>query len=116
MNIEIIETELSTIPKRYSSIIIEEINRVLSLPCHNKGMDIRVIGLKLKYSNINGVLYDHEKADTISIKVLFDRLDKPKGIYALRSSGHLGIHIYLPKKIKKKRDNLISDILNKFES
>jgi len=119
VRIQILKDEEANIPDRYLGIVRDELLRVLSMSNHNRGMDIRVVGISVKYTNTpNGIHMScsMDRAEYLNIKVRFDRLDRSKESYTLRSSGHLGLQIFIPKKIKKRRDNLISDILDNLES
>lgn len=116
VNIEIPTSEHRTIPEKYFGVILDEIYRVLSLPNNNKGYNIKVDSISLRYQNPNlgTIPCSIEDAQIICVNVKFERLrdDKSKGgTYQLRS-GHVGLQVFLPKKIKARRDSIISNILD----
>lgn len=107
--IEIITSAHKEIPERYFGLVLDEIYRVLSIPANNKGLDIKVDEISIRYQNpkLGTLPCSLEDAQIICINVKFSRADKVQH----RSSGHVGLQVFLPKKIKARRHNIINDIL-----
>ena len=114
MKIEILESEDSKIPPKYRGMIIDELNRILPSIRGNKDFDlikIHNLSIRCHKSSSWNDLCDINNAKVISVMVKYDRHDFNFGRYSHRGSGHAGIQIFIPKKIKKHRDNLLSEIL-----
>ncbi len=115
IKIEILNTGNTSIPERYKSLIVEDIMRVISSPKHNKGLDVEIIDIILNYIGRDKRPCSIENAVTICVKVKFQRMDHTRE-YPNRSNGHLGIEIFLPNKIKKRRSDIIDSIINNLDN
>ena len=114
MKIEIIDSEDSKIPSKYRGMIIDELNRILPKIRGNESFDlIKIHNLNIRYhkSSAWNDFCDINNAKVITLMVKYDRHDSCKGGYSHRSSGHAGIQIFIPKSVKKHRNNLLSEIL-----
>lgn len=109
INIEFLKPD--NIPDKHRNIIVDEISRVVSMPMHNKGMDVRITWISTLYTNSSNIWCSSDSADIICMKIKFDRIDRKRDLYKLRSSGHLGLQIFLPKKIRQNRNRIIDDVL-----
>lgn len=117
--IEIIDSEkeifLRDVPVKFRKVILTDIKKNLHTFRNNKGCDVRVIGIGVKYYTNAKVNVQCLPQDAVvaSISVKFDRLDRTReNGYSRRSTGHIGLSVYLPKMIMKNRSNLIDNILD----
>lgn len=92
---------LISLHPKYKEVILDEIRSMISSPgfLHAFYDEVFINRIDTVYLDKNKRNCSIEEVETISVNV--------KGDF-----GHFGIQIFLPKKIKKRRDEIIKNVLN----